>query len=232
MNLIATSTLLVVVIVAMTAIDARTLSGSRSRVRHVDRNDLLRSISSARSSVDSISDEDVIIVVRGGQVDISTGTNRDSDGGNNEDEEDENVAIDSNDRPGMNDNKPGKDDGQSNSHGQCEPITIPMCKNLPHYNDTLMPNLVGHQTQSEAGLEIHQFYPLVKIKCSPHLQFFLCSIYAPVCTVLDEQIPPCQGLCEDVRMGCGPTLDIYGFSWPEQLTCSRFPVSGLCVDPR
>ena len=31
------------------------------------------------------------------------------------------------------------------------------------YNETIMPNLLNHQTQEDAGLEIHQFYPLVKV---------------------------------------------------------------------
>jgi hypothetical protein len=33
----------------------------------------------------------------------------------------------------------------------------------------------------QAGLEVHQFWPLVKIKCSPDLRFFLCSLYTPIC---------------------------------------------------
>ena len=47
-------------------------------------------------------------------------------------------------------------------HGRCEPITIPLCKDI-QYNETIMPNLLGHQKQEDAGLEVHQFYPLVKV---------------------------------------------------------------------
>jgi len=47
-------------------------------------------------------------------------------------------------------------------HGRCEPITIPLCKDI-QYNETIMPNLLGHQNQEDAGLEVHQFYPLVKV---------------------------------------------------------------------
>ena len=60
------------------------------------------------------------------------------------------------------------------------------------YNQTIMPNLLGHAKQEEAGMEVHQFFPLVKVQCSKHLQFFLCSVYAPVCTILEEAIPPCR----------------------------------------
>jgi len=48
------------------------------------------------------------------------------------------------------------------SHGRCEPITIPLCKDI-QYNMTIMPNLLNHRKQDDAGLEVHQFYPLVKV---------------------------------------------------------------------
>jgi len=48
------------------------------------------------------------------------------------------------------------------SHGRCEPITIPLCKDIM-YNMTIMPNLLNHRKQDDAGLEVHQFYPLVKV---------------------------------------------------------------------
>ncbi|TTM85794.1 Myosin light chain kinase, smooth muscle [Bagarius yarrelli] len=46
-------------------------------------------------------------------------------------------------------------------HGFCQPITIPLCTDIA-YNQTIMPNLVGHYNQDDAGLEVHQFFPLVK----------------------------------------------------------------------
>lgn len=45
---------------------------------------------------------------------------------------------------------------------RCEPITIPLCKDI-QYNETIMPNLLNHQKQEDAGLEVHQFFPLVKV---------------------------------------------------------------------
>ena len=117
-------------------------------------------------------------------------------------------------------------------HGRCEAITIPFCKDIS-YNETIMPNLLDHTTQEDAGLEVHQFYPLVKVKCSPDLQIFLCSVYAPVCTVLDKPIPPCRSLCLSARSGCESLMNKFGFRWPEGLECSRYPEAGvggeLCV---
>ena len=45
---------------------------------------------------------------------------------------------------------------------RCEPITIPLCKDI-QYNETIMPNLLHHQKQEDAALEVHQFFPLVKV---------------------------------------------------------------------
>jgi frizzled protein 1/7 len=36
------------------------------------------------------------------------------------------------------------------NHNKCEPITIPLCTNIP-YNYTIMPNLVGHNKQDDAA---------------------------------------------------------------------------------
>jgi len=116
-------------------------------------------------------------------------------------------------------------------HGRCEPITIPLCKYI-RYNETIMPNLLNHQKQEDAGLEVHQFFPLVKVQCSPDLQFFLCSMYAPVCTILERAIPPCRSLCESARKGCENLMNKFGFRWPETLDCEKFPKAGgedLCV---
>ncbi|XP_022187227.1 frizzled-2 [Nilaparvata lugens] len=116
-------------------------------------------------------------------------------------------------------------------HGRCEPITIPFCMDIK-YNETIMPNLLNHQKQEDAGLEVHQFFPLVKVKCSHDLQFFLCSMYAPVCTILDVPIPPCRSLCLSARNGCEDLMNKFGFPWPEDLDCAKFPEAGgqdICV---
>jgi len=69
----------------------------------------------------------------------------------------------------------------------------------------------------------------LQVNCSPYLKFFLCTMYVPVCTVLEEAIPPCQSLCMEARNGCEVLMNRFGFQWPENLECSRFPESGLCV---
>lgn len=102
----------------------------------------------------------------------------------------------------------------------CEPITVPLCSGLT-YNLTVMPNVLGHPTQDEAGLEVHQFYPLVKVECSPALKPFLCSVYAPEC-INGNIRAPCRRVCERARAGCEPLMNKFGFLWPERLNCETF----------
>ncbi|XP_034950845.1 frizzled-2 [Chelonus insularis] len=118
-------------------------------------------------------------------------------------------------------------------HGRCEPITINLCLHLP-YNQTMMPNLLKHQKQEDAGQDIHQYAPLVKVHCSPDLRFFLCLMYAPVCTILEKPLPPCRSICERARAGCERIMRNFGFQWPLSLDCSKLPEYGddpevLCV---
>lgn len=105
----------------------------------------------------------------------------------------------------------------------CEPIKIEMCKDLG-YNVTGMPNLVGHELQQDAQLQLQTFTPLIQYGCSSRLRFFLCSIYVPMCTEkVPQTIGPCAPLCEDVKARCQPVLQEFGFPWPSALECSKFP---------
>lgn len=119
---------------------------------------------------------------------------------------------------------------------RCEEITIPMCRGIG-YNYTSMPNKFHHDTQEEAGLEVHQFWPLVEIHCSDDLLFFLCSLYAPICIEdYQGQLPACYSVCDRARAGCAPIMHKYGFVWPERMNCDDFPRYGdqehLCMDAK
>ncbi|CAL8288708.1 unnamed protein product [Lota lota] len=116
----------------------------------------------------------------------------------------------------------------------CEPITVPMCRDVG-YNLTHMPNQFHHYSQEEVGLEVHQFWPLVRIRCSPDLLFFLCSVYTPICMPdYGRPLPPCRAVCERAKRGCSPLMRQYGFQWPPRMSCERLPRQGdplqLCMD--
>lgn len=123
----------------------------------------------------------------------------------------------------------------SASNSRCEEISIPMCRGIG-YNMTSMPNELNHDTQEEAGLEVHQFWPLVEIRCSPDLKFFLCSMYAPICIEdYHKPLPACRSVCIRARDGCAPLMQHYGFQWPERMACEKLPVhngdpDNLCME--
>ncbi|XP_044062938.1 uncharacterized protein LOC122881180 [Siniperca chuatsi] len=106
------------------------------------------------------------------------------------------------------------------SPATCQTISVPLCKGLP-YTETVLPNILGHKTQDDAGLEVNQFAALVKVECSPHLKPFLCSAYTPEC-VSGKPRPPCRTLCEQARSGCESLMNKFGFQWPEALRCEAF----------
>lgn len=65
---------------------------------------------------------------------------------------------------------------------RCDPIRISMCQNLG-YNVTKMPNLVGHELQTDAELQLTTFTPLIQYGCSSQLQ-------VGVPTPTPEKTPP------------------------------------------
>ncbi|XP_046841907.1 uncharacterized protein LOC124436017 isoform X2 [Xenia sp. Carnegie-2017] len=110
---------------------------------------------------------------------------------------------------------------KTSTSNKCEDLAIPMCKNLG-YNKTFVPNRFFHETQAEAAAELHQFWPLISIRCSSDLKFFLCSQYAPVCNG-NHTMLPCRSICEKAKNGCIGIMRQYGFKWPEKMQCKLFP---------
>ena len=118
---------------------------------------------------------------------------------------------------------------------KCEPITIKLCQDVG-YNLTRMPNLVGHELQKDAELQLQTFTPLIQFGCSSQLLFFLCSVYAPYCTEkTDVPVMACRPMCERVRAKCEPVLNKFNYPWPASLNCSQFPPQNgvgrtMCMD--
>ncbi|XP_061093076.1 secreted frizzled-related protein 3 isoform X2 [Conger conger] len=116
----------------------------------------------------------------------------------------------------------------------CEPVRIPMCRSMP-WNMTKMPNHLHHSTQANAVLAIEQFEGLLGTQCSEDLLFFLCAMYAPICTIdfQHDPIKPCKSVCERAKCGCEPVMKKYNHTWPESLACDELPVydRGVCISP-
>ncbi|GFR97729.1 frizzled-9-like [Elysia marginata] len=108
---------------------------------------------------------------------------------------------------------------------RCEAIKVSMCKDM-RYNMTQMPNFAGQDNQGEAEARIKDFLPLVQTNCSRWLKFFLCSLYAPMCTQISGEtliIPACRSTCLQVKSGCELFLTSFNFEWPPMLACDRLP---------
>lgn len=111
--------------------------------------------------------------------------------------------------------------GVGSSGGVCEPITIPMCQGLS-YNQTMMPNLLGHTSQRDAVVKMSFFNSLVQTMCSVDIRLFVCMVYAPRC-VAGEVKWPCRSFCERAKRGCEGLMTSFGVSWPDELQCDKFP---------
>ncbi|XP_066916483.1 uncharacterized protein [Clytia hemisphaerica] len=93
-----------------------------------------------------------------------------------------------------------------------------ICQQLP-YSYTSIDKL---KAISGAKRMINMFNPLYAVRCSDHLQNFICSYHFPKCE-LNKVLPPCRELCEASRNGCSLLMQKYGFQWPEHLKCDQFP---------
>ncbi|XP_067672945.1 uncharacterized protein [Haliotis asinina] len=113
--------------------------------------------------------------------------------------------------------------GSVSNEGVCSAPTVlpPLCRDMP-YNTTKFPNSLS-QTLDGAGLQVHQFYPLIKVKCSNSIKFLLCTTYFPYCNPLLGTIPTCRHVCEDTKRGCEGLMNKFGFPWPDSLNCDKYP---------
>lgn len=111
--------------------------------------------------------------------------------------------------------------GGSSQFPKCEKITVKFCSNI-EYNKTMMPNMLGHSKQDDAGQAVYQYSLAMKQKCHPDVQLFLCSLYLPVCTNPGPLLP-CRSLCLSVRNSCERLLQSFNITLSPDLDCAKFP---------
>ena len=107
----------------------------------------------------------------------------------------------------------------------CEPIQINYCKKLG-YNYTRMPNTLNYERQNSVKMTLDSYQPLFETNCSKGFQSFLCAVYLPMCVEQDEKImaiTPCEGWCLSEMAKCSRYMESFGYRWPDDLKCSRFP---------
>ncbi|KAH7641122.1 Secreted frizzled- protein 5 [Dermatophagoides farinae] len=108
------------------------------------------------------------------------------------------------------------------------PANLTLCHGIK-YNEMRIPNLLYHETINEVIEQSSSWIQLIKIGCHPDTQLFLCSLFSPVC--LDQTIPPCRSLCENVKQSCEPSMLIHGYSWPPMMQCNLFPIeNNMCIE--
>ncbi|CAL4063757.1 unnamed protein product, partial [Meganyctiphanes norvegica] len=118
--------------------------------------------------------------------------------------------------------------------------TEPTCVDIPEdmglcsgidYTKMRLPNLLDHETLTEAQKQANYWVPLLNLRCHPDTQLFLCSLFTPVC--LEQPIYPCRSLCITVRNGCEARMRQYSFPWPDMLHCDKFPEDNdMCIAPQ
>ncbi|XP_032895685.1 secreted frizzled-related protein 2-like [Amblyraja radiata] len=100
------------------------------------------------------------------------------------------------------------------------PKEMGLCQDVG-YSEMRLPNLLGHTTLGEVIPKSAKWESLVRTGCHSQVGTFLCSLFAPVC--LDTFIQPCRSLCVTVWDSCNQVLTCLGLSWPDALSCDRFP---------
>ncbi len=114
---------------------------------------------------------------------------------------------------------------QGTTAAPCEDITESLCQPGFNYTQTAMSNSLRDLLRDDTSLKMLQNLPFARMECSPYLQNLLCAFYATRCDQ-DGGSPalfPCRELCAEVKSGCVAVLQSFGFGWPENLECERFP---------
>lgn len=86
---------------------------------------------------------------------------------------------------------------------------------------------------SDSVQEANIWIALLSARCHPQTMKFICTVYNPVCLHSHQVMPilPCREFCNEVRNACISRMYLFGFKWPQQVDCERFPSeeSSMCI---
>uniref|UniRef100_A0A915EPI9 Frizzled-4 n=1 Tax=Ditylenchus dipsaci TaxID=166011 RepID=A0A915EPI9_9BILA len=92
------------------------------------------------------------------------------------------------------------------------------------------PNPYIESDEQSLQAQTEHFKPLIKTKCNPHVQFFICSAFAPMCPdAMPQAVTSCRSVCEEVKRDCIQILQEFDIQWPALLNCSRSQKHPVCV---
>ncbi|XP_061535511.1 carboxypeptidase Z [Phycodurus eques] len=118
----------------------------------------------------------------------------------------------------------------------CTEMHLSYCNDVG-YTRTIFPNILGHQTRTDAesGAEyllLSVIHGLLNGECSPDIRLVGCSVLASPCRD-NKMIKPCRSTCEALRKDCSHTFEAIDMAWPYFLDCDRFFASDRegCFDP-
>ncbi|KAM7537868.1 hypothetical protein Aperf_G00000068828 [Anoplocephala perfoliata] len=89
---------------------------------------------------------------------------------------------------------------------------------------------------SDSVQEANVWITLLSSRCHPQTMKFVCTVYNPVCLHSHQVMPilPCREFCNEVRNACVARMYLFGFKWPHQVDCDRFPSedNSMCISSK
>ncbi|VDO04341.1 unnamed protein product [Rodentolepis nana] len=89
---------------------------------------------------------------------------------------------------------------------------------------------------SDSVQEANIWIALLSSRCHPQTMKFVCTVYNPVCLHSHQVMPilPCREFCYEVRNSCISRMHLFGFKWPQQVDCDRFPSeeTSMCISSK
>ncbi|VUZ49513.1 unnamed protein product [Hymenolepis diminuta] len=117
-------------------------------------------------------------------------------------------------------------------HRRQNPGSLWQCPALPPDMTYCSHTVASSDSVQEANIWI----ALLSSRCHPQTMKFICTVYNPVCLHSHQVMPilPCQEFCNEVRNGCISRMYLFGFKWPQQVDCDRFPSeeTSMCISSK